>query len=244
MEVLNTLISLQEIDSQIIHLKHQLEALPAEIKKFDKLIEDLNKQFENEKKKLTSLEKKKKDKEREIEDFHEKIKKLKEKTSQVKTNKEYQALLSEIETVEENLKKEEENLLLILYEFDEIKKIIKDVEKEFDERKKEIELQKKEIDETTKLINQKIDALLESRTNLIKDLPKEYYNEYKELMKKHKGLAVAEVKNSVCQGCFLHIPPQLYVEIKLNQSIHYCPQCGRILFYRKEQSEEEKVSTE
>ncbi len=244
MEVLNTLISLQEIDSQIIHLKHQLEFLPSEIKRFDKLIEDLNKQFENEKKKLTSLEKRKKDKEREIEDFHEKIKKLKEKTSQVKTNKEYQALLSEIETVEENLKKEEENLLLILYEYDEIKKIISNLEKEFDERKKEIELQKKDIDETTKLINQKIETLLDSRGKIIKDLPKEYYDEYRELMKKHKGLAVVEVKNSVCQGCFLHIPPQLFVEIKLNQSIHHCPQCGRILFYRKEKIEEEKVSTE
>ena len=60
-------------------------------------------------------------------------------------------------------------------------------------------------------------------------------------MKKHKGLAVTEVVNSVCQGCFLHIPPQLYVEIKINQSIKYCPQCGRILFFKQKEKKEEQL---
>ncbi len=64
-------------------------------------------------------------------------------------------------------------------------------------------------------------------------------------MKKHKGLAVAEVIDEICQGCFLHIPPQLYVEIKLNQTIKYCPQCGRILYYKaKDKKEKQKVSSE
>ena len=89
------------------------------------------------------------------------------------------------------------------------------------------------------IINQKIEALKEDRKKLINELPPEFYEEYRELMKKHKGLAVVEVKNFICQGCFLHIPPQLYVEIKINQSIYHCPQCGRFLYYKPEEKLEE-----
>lgn len=238
-ENLNTLIKLQEIDSQIISLKHKCEFIPQQIKKLDHLSEEIDTKFETEKKKLADLEKKKKEKERQIEDIQEKIKKLKEKTPQIKTNKEYQALLKEIELIEQDLKKEEENLLSILYSIDEAKESLNEVKKEIDERKKEIENKKMQLEKEIDSINKKIETLKESRKQLITKLPEDLYDEYIELMKKHKGLAVAEVINSVCQGCFLHIPPQLYVEIKLNQSIYHCPQCGRILFYKaKEQKEQ------
>jgi predicted nucleic acid-binding Zn-ribbon protein len=243
-DVLNILIQLQEIDSQIINLKQKTESLPLKIKKLDQLAEEIDKQFENERKKLSTLEKQKKDKERDIDEINDKIKKLKEKTSQIKTNKEYQALLKEIESFEEALKKEEENLLLIMYELDETKRNLEDSKKNADLKKKELELEKIQVEEEIKRVNQSIDTLIDERRGFIDKLPKEIYDEYKELMKKHKGIAVSEVKNSVCQGCFLHIPPQLYVEIKLNQSIYHCPQCGRILFYKKEENKEEKAVSE
>lgn len=234
-EQLNLLIKLQEIDSQILSTKQTLELIPLEIKKLDGISQEIDKKFENEKKKLTDLEKKKKDKERQIEDINEKIKKLKEKTSQIKTNKEYQALLKEIESIQESIKKEEENLLLILYDLDEAKKNLNEVKADIDAKKREIEEKKKELEKQKVLITQEIETLKKERKELISKLPAELYGEYTELMKKHKGLAVAQVKNSVCQGCFLHIPPQLYVEIKLNQSIYHCPQCGRFLYYKPEE---------
>ena len=244
MEELENLVKLQETDSLILSLKQKLEIIPAEIQKFDSLSQEIDKKFEKEKNKLLELEKRKRDKEREIQDINEKIKKLKEKTSQIKTNKEYQALLKEIESVTEELKKEEENFLIILYELDEIKEKIDKIKIETEARKNEIEKKKKELEKEITDITQQIEFLKENRKGIIKKLPPELYQEYIDLMKKHKGIAVARVKNSVCQGCFLHIPPQLYVEIKLNQSIYHCPQCGRILYYRKESEKEIQVQSE
>jgi hypothetical protein len=231
-EELKTLIELQQIDSQIISLKHTLDTIPSELKKIDGMINKFDKEFENEKKKLQDLEKKRKEKERQIEDLHEKIKKLKEKTSQIKTNKEYQAFLLEISSIEDSIKKEEENLLLIFYEIDDNKKLLEESKKEWDNKKSEIIQQRKSLELETERISDEIENLKEKRKNVVSQLPSELYEEYKELMKKHKGLAVAEVIDEICQGCFLHIPPQLYVEIKLNQTIKYCPQCGRILYYK------------
>jgi len=244
-EELKTLIELQQIDSQIISLKHTLDTIPSELKKIDGMINKFDKEFENEKKKLQDLEKKRKEKERQIEDLHEKIKKLKEKTSQIKTNKEYQALLLEISLIEDSIKKEEDNLLLMFYEIDENIKILEKSRKEWESKKNEILQLRKDIESDAEKINNEIENLKEKRKNIVSQLPSELYEEYKELMKKHKGLAVAEVIDEICQGCFLHIPPQLYVEIKLNQTIKYCPQCGRILYYKsKDKKEEQKVSSE
>ncbi|MDI1472914.1 hypothetical protein THER_0518 [Thermodesulfovibrio sp. N1] len=244
-EELKTLIELQQIDSQIISLKHTLDTIPSELKKIDGMINKFDKEFENEKKKLQDLEKKRKEKERQIEDLHEKIKKLKEKTSQIKTNKEYQALLLEISLIEDSIKKEEDNLLLMFYEIDENIKLLEKSRKEWESKKNEILQLRKDIESDAEKINNEIENLKEKRKNIVSQLPSELYEEYKELMKKHKGLAVAEVIDEICQGCFLHIPPQLYVEIKLNQTIKYCPQCGRILYYKsKDKKEEQKVSSE
>ncbi|WP_353687058.1 C4-type zinc ribbon domain-containing protein [Thermodesulfovibrio sp. 3462-1] len=242
---LDTLIKLQEIDFLILSLKQKLEIIPLEIKNFEKKMQEIDRQFENENKKVINLEKKRKEKEIEIEDINDKIKKLKEKTSQIKTNKEYQALLKEIELVQENLKKEEENLLLILYDLDEAKKVLKEIKADIDARKREIEDNKKQLEKEIDITAQQIEELKKERKELINKLPSELYEEYIELMKKHKGLAVAQVKNSVCQGCFLHIPPQLYVEIKLNQSIYHCPQCGRFLYYKPDKKlEQAQVQTQ
>lgn len=239
-EELKTLILLQETDSKIINYGHLLEQIPSQIKTIDETIEKFDKEFENEKKRLNDLEKKRKEKEREIEDLNEKIKKLKEKTSQIKTNKEYQALLHEIELIENSIKKEEENLLVIFYDIDENKKLLEQSKRLYDSKKEEILQHKKKAEEEIGRINKEIEELKEQRKNIVSKLPKELYEEYKELMKKHKGLAVAEVIDSVCQGCFLHIPPQLYVEIKLGQSIRHCPQCGRILYFRAKEPQVEQ----
>jgi predicted nucleic acid-binding Zn-ribbon protein len=50
------------------------------------------------------------------------------------------------------------------------------------------------------------------------------------------GLAVIEVKDEICQGCNMNIPPQLFVELKKNEEIYNCPHCRRIIFYKNSTS--------
>ena len=58
------------------------------------------------------------------------------------------------------------------------------------------------------------------------------YLGYVELMKSLNALAVTEVRDEVCQGCHMNIPPQLFVEIKKKDKLIQCPQCRRILYYK------------
>jgi predicted nucleic acid-binding Zn-ribbon protein len=45
------------------------------------------------------------------------------------------------------------------------------------------------------------------------------------------GEAVAQGKNEVCMGCFMNIPPQLFIEVQRGDKLIKCPQCSRFLFF-------------
>jgi hypothetical protein len=47
------------------------------------------------------------------------------------------------------------------------------------------------------------------------------------------GKVVVEARGESCTGCFMSIPPQLFVNVKKNTEIITCPHCSRILYYKE-----------
>ena len=45
-------------------------------------------------------------------------------------------------------------------------------------------------------------------------------------------MALAEARGEACSGCYMSIPPQVFVNVKKNENIITCPNCGRILYYK------------
>ena len=46
-----------------------------------------------------------------------------------------------------------------------------------------------------------------------------------------RGIAVAGVVDAVCQVCRMNIPPQLYNELMRLDSMRFCPNCQRIIYW-------------
>lgn len=81
------------------------------------------------------------------------------------------------------------------------------------------------IDEEVGLLN-----LKKERASLLKILPKELAEIY-ERVKRRYPLAIAEVKNGFCFGCFQQLPTEMLTKC---EEIVTCPNCGRILYWREE----------
>ena len=47
------------------------------------------------------------------------------------------------------------------------------------------------------------------------------------------GRAIAEVKDAVCLGCNMKIPPQTYNELQRTDRLECCPHCQRIIYWEK-----------
>lgn len=234
-EQLRLIVELQNLDTIIISIKKNIEMLPLKISSDQKELKTAQESYELSQRNLIALEKKKKEKERDIGELDAKITKLRGKTSEIKTNKEYQAYIKEVENMQKELDKAEDELLYIMESLDESKKIIELKRAKVKEEEKKLEVIKSKIDLEKSKGEKELKNLMNKRKEFINQIEKDYYDLYMNLLKVCKGQAVVEVRDEICYGCNLHIPPQQYVKIKNNNELSACPQCRRILYYKKPQ---------
>ena len=146
---LELLWELQKIDLDLKQIKGERERYPRETKKLDEKMSIEKERLQKEKGKVDLLEKERREKERQFSSSQEKIKKAEGRMSEVKTNKEYQALLTEIETIKSASSREEEEILQVLEEIDELKK-------DFSKREKEVAVLLEKVDAEKKMIQERM----------------------------------------------------------------------------------------
>jgi predicted nucleic acid-binding Zn-ribbon protein len=56
-------------------------------------------------------------------------------------------------------------------------------------------------------------------------------NRYNTIKAARKDQPLAEIKEGICSGCRLQLPPQLITEVKRSQDLHTCPYCRRMLYW-------------
>ncbi len=229
---LNLLLNLQKFDSLILEKQAIIEEIPTKISEVEGPLNKAQAVLDKLRQGYESGEKKRRDKERELDEINEKIRKLKARTTDIKTNKEYQALLKEIETAEKERNALEDEILNIMEEIETSSKQIKLEESKLGSEKDKVDAYRERLKGEVYEAEKELLALREKRTKIVDSIDKELYSLYMRLIESGKGIAVAEAKEEVCQGCNMNIPPQLFVEIKRNEEILQCPQCHRILFFR------------
>ena len=239
-EQLRNLVQLQQVDTRIRSQKFQEETYPTEIANLTDQINQRVEAFEEEVARIDNLEKERRQKERALEAAGEKIEKIQGQLHEVKTNKEYQAFLLEIDHLKEKIAKFEVEILEHLETIDKLREAIKNTEKTFKEEKKVLEAKKALLEDNIVHLPDTLSALLEERDKLTETIPKDILKKYKTLVEKRGGVAVSYVKEEICQGCHMNIPPQLFNQVQRADKIYLCPHCNRILVPAEEEKEEKK----
>jgi len=230
-EQLELLWELQKIDLTLKRIKEERDRFPKEMKKLDERENIEKEKIQKEREKIESLEKERRQKERNLNTEQEKIKRAEGRMFEVKTNKEYQALLSEVEAIKETTSREEEEVLQILEEIDELKKDLLKREKEVTTTLEKIEREKKKIQEKMDQGDGLWKEQKERREVLSKQVESGLYKLYNTLKEKRQGVGVVNVKDETCQGCFVNVPPQMFIEVQKNNALIRCPNCNRILYW-------------
>lgn len=225
------LIKLQEAETEIVRLNALLGKVSAEKSKLNsKLI-----QFEaglNEKQEYFSkLEKDCRDMEREIQILDERIVKSNEKLRMVKTNKEYQLCLREVDDSKKHKDSLETQLLEHLDEKEKARVFLEEAKKEYALLKEKITEEQNNIEKNSIDDRELLDEFMARKEEIGNTLDKSLMVRFGKVSKMNKGLVVVPVRNEVCMGCFMNIPPQLYIEVQRGDVLISCPQCSRILYY-------------
>ena len=231
-EQIVTLVKLQKIDTEAQKLESLLKEMPVRIGTLDERLEKFMRTVEEDENLISELNKKYRTYESDIQLNLGMIQKSQEKLRSVKTNKEYQSSLKEIEDIKSKNSKIEDEMLEFLER-------IESAESELNERRDayskivdEINREKISIEKDSDQCKQKLVGLASDR-NAVTDLLDSTILEifYRVKAKQPDSVAIAEVKDAVCQGCNLNIPPQLYIELQHRNSLKNCPSCERIIYW-------------
>jgi predicted nucleic acid-binding Zn-ribbon protein len=230
-EQLELLWELQKIDLDLKRIEEERDRYPKEMQRLSEKQNTERERVQKEKEKVDLLEKERKKKEGQLTLEQDNIKRAEGRMSEVKTNKEYQAILTEIGAFKEAANHGEEEILQVLEEIDELKKSLV-------KREKEVLVNLEKIDAESKVIQERMahgDVIwkkqVERRETLAKQLGPELFKLYHTLKEKRQGVGVVSAKSETCQGCFVNIPPQMYIEVQKNKALIRCPNCNRILYW-------------
>lgn len=233
-EELETLCEMQKLDTQLIEYERKRAEAPRRLAEIERDLQNAKDKVAKGKEIIEELEKERRRKEQELDSEKERIKKSQSKLREIKTNKEYQAALKETETAQAANDKTEEEIILLLERIEELRKDYDSSLAYAKKRDKEVEAEKKELEKEMVSVGSVVTKLKKERDALLSRVSGEAKARYKVLIEKRSGLAVVNVKNGVCLGCYMNIPPQLFLEVMKNTRLITCPSCNRIFCYQEE----------
>lgn len=225
------LIKLQEAETQIVRLRAVLKKVEKKRGELSAKLKRFGNALVEKKENLSTAIMNCKDSEMEIQIVDDRIIKSNETLRMVKTNKEYQILLREVDDNKKRKDVFETELLEYLDAKEEIEEDVQESEKEYDLLKEQIGAEQKDIEKKSTDDRELLDEYLTQQNKIGRDLDSSLMKQFAKISKMNQGLAVVNVKNEICMGCFMNIPPQLYIEVQHGNSLILCPQCSRILYH-------------
>lgn len=231
-EQIQLLVNLQDKDTAISKLNEIIKSLPVKIEQWRqnyKVEEDKLEQMRKEKERI---EKDIRSKERNLQVVDDELKKFRGRIYEIKTQKEMVSLDHEIKKSDDEKSKLEEEILQLMDAnddlVDKISSLSNELEKELVKLKKEEEETNSKIELNTNILN----VTIKERKEISEKIAKDTLTIYEKIRANKNNLAVVPIKNDVCQGCFIKLPPQLINEIIEASEIIRCEGCVRILYFK------------
>lgn len=146
-------------------------------------------------------------------------------------SKDYAVLLREIDN---NKKRRDtlENIYLKNLEEKEVQeKVLMEQEQLLVQLTQQIRSQQEDIDHKSQADRERLEEHKVQREKIATTLHPQLLSRFNEISQASGGLAVVEVRDEVCRGCFMNIPPQLYIEVRRCSTLIQCPHCNKILYH-------------
>lgn len=234
------LIELQKLDLRIADLKEQRRKIPERLEENEAPLREAKRLFREASASVESLVKDRRGHEKDLEAHEDRIGKMKDRAAQLKTNQEYQAHLFEVELANKKRGEIEEKILLAMEQIEQTQRTIVDVQAKLKESEALFIKEKAKLDEKDRLLATELAELEVKQKHLSGQVEKSLLARYNKLKTTRKEQALALIKDGICVGCRLQLPPQLVSQVKRGEDVHTCPYCYRMLYWEGDPATEAK----
>jgi hypothetical protein len=228
---LKHVIELQQADLKIAELTRQIESLPAQIQSLRSRLDEFIRAQEERKKRLAANLHDRKVLDGDIKVIQEKIARHKDQLYQVKTNEQFRAMTKEIEGEEAKVRLIEDEILEKMLEAEEIQKHIQEAAARLEDEKARVAAEIGRLESEQKADDVERRRLQARRDQIQEGLSESTRNLYQRIRQARRGVAVAEAREGLCTACNVLLRPQVYNEVRTNEVLLTCENCGRIIYY-------------
>lgn len=233
-EQIKVLVKLQHLDTETVRIKSTLNDVSKKLENLDSSLKEIEQTIKDQESVLNELTKEYRDYESDVKMNLAKNKKSQERLRSVKTNKEYQSMLKEIEDVNSKNSSIEDKMIECLERMDQTEEIIAKKKDEYLLFSDRIKSEKENIEREAGINKKKLDELDMDRKNVSGLIDSQLFKKYLVIREQQQGgLAVVPVKDAVCHGCNVNLPPQLYNELFRYDSLKFCPNCHRVIYLKE-----------
>jgi predicted nucleic acid-binding Zn-ribbon protein len=228
---LKLLIRLQELDSAAERLRRRMADLPAAQAALNAQLADLTGAVASVKERTSASQAARRDIEKDLAAVQARLNKYKDQLMEVKTNKEYHAMQTEITAAEALVRREEDRLLERMEEAETFAAELKAAEAALKSGQAQLKgsLQQMETDRVD--TEQDLEKTSAERAQVAAAVSVGVLALFERVSKHRKGLAMSEARDGLCTQCHVRLRPQVYNELRRNESVMQCESCSRILFF-------------
>ncbi len=230
-DLLDQLYRLQTRIRFVNEREKKRDTVPTELVEVDREYHEKVRTVVSLKARLTEAELERRKSEGELADLKEKLRKYQAQLRNVQSSREYSAALNEIDSVEKLIRSTEDRFLELEEEIEKAREDLSVRESNLPAETEQHEERLKDWRAEQRTINEELTAAREEIARLEAAIPPRDRAEFRRLIEKKHGLAVALVTGGSCSACHVKIRPAAMQSLKQGREIIYCDSCKRILYY-------------
>ncbi len=224
-------IARQKLDTQAHDAQRRLAEEPDRAAALDARLETAKQAVADAKARLADNQTRRREIEKDVAVHQGRLSKFREQAMAVKTNQEYHAIQKEIGFAQTEIKALEDQILELMLDADELNASVKRAEKAFGDEQKAVDADRKAMTAEMAAHKASIERIASERSSLTAAMDRSVLATFERIAKGRSGVAVAEARDAICTICHVRLRPQVFNEVRRNDSIIQCDSCQRILYF-------------
>ena len=229
---LERLIQLQHLETTIADARAKIAAHPQRLAEADAKLAEADRVVQEATERLKEAQEARRASEKDAAVYQGRLTKFKDQLSAVKTNREYQAMQHEIETAQKDLSAAEEKVLERMMEIDQLSIDVKQTETARSTQTKAIEGEKADLARELAAVERTLEEATAQRAALVSSLEPRLMSLFEQVARVRKGVALSmATRDGLCSLCHVRMRPQVFQQVRQNDSVVQCDSCQRILYW-------------
>ena len=228
---LERLIQLQRLETLIAEARSSIALHPQRIASLDARLDEAKRAVESAKEHLKTNHDRRRELEKDVSLYQGRLTKFKDQLMTVKTNREYQAMQHEIASAQDAIRAHEDRILERMEEAEGLAAELKAAEAELKRQETSVSAERTVLDAEAAALETQAEEKQAARASVAARLSPAALRLFEHVARQRKGQAVAEARDGICTVCHVRLRPQVFNEVRRNESLIQCESCLRILYF-------------